>query len=488
MISGHSGTGIYITGTGATANTIAGNYIGVGQDGSLDLGNGTHGIWLLSSASDNTIGGVDNDTVNVIAYNGDAASEYGVYLSGANTDNNKIYRNTIYTNQNEGIKLAFDGANDNQIAPAIIKNLLNGATTAVIGTTESSGFVQLYDASADKEGQTYIGEGTADSAGTWTIAVSIPYYVKDNVLVATATSTLENTSEFSAGYSLSVLLSSYQKISDTEGNFTAVLDNSDNLGTSIANIGDLDGDGVPDLAAGIYNDSDGGSARGAVYVLFMNTDSTVSSYQKISDTAGNFTGTLDNLDRFGHRLTNIGDLDGDGNNELVVGAIFDDDGGSARGALYVLFMQSTGNVSSFQKISDTAGNFTAVLENSDYFPGSVTSIGDLDGDGVTDLAAGAYSDDDGGANIGAVYILFMESTGTVASFQKISDSEGNFNSVVSAQEQFGSSVANVGDLDGDGINDLAVGARTDSDGGSGNGAVYILFLNTTGVVDSYQKI
>ncbi|OVE80808.1 hypothetical protein BVY03_05420, partial [bacterium K02(2017)] len=242
------------------------------------------------------------------------------------------------------------------------------------------------------------------------------------------------------------------------------------------------------MAAGIYNDSDGGSARGAVYVLFMNTDSTVSSYQKISDTAGNFTGTLDNLDRFGHRLTNIGDLDGDGNNELVVGAIFDDDGGSARGALYVLFMQSTGNVSSFQKISDTAGNFTAVLENSDYFPGSVTSIGDLDGDGVTDLAAGAYSDDDGGANIGAVYILFMESTGTVASFQKISDSEGNFNSVVSAQEQFGSSVANVGDLDGDGINDLAVGARTDSDGGSGNGAVYILFLNTTGVVDSYQKI
>ncbi|OVE82357.1 hypothetical protein BVY03_01070, partial [bacterium K02(2017)] len=91
IISGNTGTGIYVTGTGATANTIAGNYIGVGQDGSLDLGNGTHGVWLLSSASDNTIGGVDNDTVNVIAYNGDAASEYGIYLSGADTDNNKIY-------------------------------------------------------------------------------------------------------------------------------------------------------------------------------------------------------------------------------------------------------------------------------------------------------------------------------------------------------------------------------------------------------------
>ncbi|OVE79652.1 hypothetical protein BVY02_02610, partial [bacterium J17] len=156
--SGHSGTGIYITGTGSTANTIAGNYIGVGQDGSLDLGNGTHGIWLLSSASDNTIGGVDNDTVNVIAYNGDAASEYGVYLSGANTDNNKIYRNTIYSNQSEGIKLAFDGANDNQVAPAIIKNVLNGTTTNIIGTTEASGLVQLFEASADNEGQSYLGE------------------------------------------------------------------------------------------------------------------------------------------------------------------------------------------------------------------------------------------------------------------------------------------------------------------------------------------
>ncbi|MCH7576041.1 MAG: FG-GAP repeat protein [Candidatus Marinimicrobia bacterium] len=79
-----------------------------------------------------------------------------------------------------------------------------------------------------------------------------------------------------------------------------------------------------------------------------------------------------------------------------------------------------GTVKSFQKISDTDGNFTAMLEDSDYFGVSVATLGDLDGDSVPDLAVGAYFDDDGGNNRGAVYILFMNVDGTVKSHQKIS--------------------------------------------------------------------
>ena len=114
-------------------------------------------------------------------------------------------------------------------------------------------------------------------------------------------------------------------------------------------------------------------------------------------TQGSFTATLDDSDYFGVSVADV-----------AVGANYDDDGGSNRGALYVLFMNDNGEVVSFQKISDTEGSFTATLDNSDYFGYSVAALGDVNGDGLVDLAVGAYYDDDGGSDRGAVYVLFLE--------------------------------------------------------------------------------
>ena len=100
---------------------------------------------------------------------------------------------------------------------------------------------------------------------------------------------------------------SRQKISDTQGNFTGTLADDDQFGTSVASLGDLDGDGVGDLAVGAILDDDGGPKRGAVYVLFLNPDGTVKSQQKISDTRGGFTGMLDEEDRFGGSAAPLGD-------------------------------------------------------------------------------------------------------------------------------------------------------------------------------------
>ncbi|MFB0516618.1 MAG: leucine-rich repeat domain-containing protein, partial [Candidatus Neomarinimicrobiota bacterium] len=280
----------------------------------------------------------------------------------------------------------------------------------------------------------------------------------------------------------------FQKISDTAGDFTATLDDDDQFGVSVAALGDLDGDGVTDLAVGAYADDDGGIGRGAVYVLFMQTNGTVKSCQKISDTEGSFTAVLDDVDGFGVSLVAIGDLDGDGVTDLAVGACYDDDGGTSHGAVYVLFMQADGTVKTFQKISATEGSFTATLDDLDYFGVSVACLGDLDGDGVTDLAVGAHHDDDGGADHGAVYILFMNTDGTVKSFQKISDTAGNFTATLNVLDSFGASVTGLGDLDGDEVMDLAVGAYADDDGGIYRGAAYVLFMQTNGTVKSYQKI
>ena len=280
----------------------------------------------------------------------------------------------------------------------------------------------------------------------------------------------------------------YQKISDTEGNFTGNLADGNAFGTSVTDLGDLDGDGVADLAVGAPFDGDGGPNRGAVWVLFMNADGTVKSHQKISDSEGGFTGELTDGDWFGESVASLGDLDGDGVTDLAVGAKRDDDGGTDRGAVWVLFLNADGTVKDQQKISDTEGGFTGTLTDTNWFGQSVCSLGDLDGDGITELVVGAELDDDGGADRGAVWILFLNADGTVKSQQKISDTEGGFTGELNDEDYFGRSVTNLGDLNGDGVSDLAVGAYSDKDGGSGKGAVWILFLRVDGMVQSQQKI
>ncbi len=263
------------------------------------------------------------------------------------------------------------------------------------------------------------------------------------------------------------------------------LANGDAFGTSVTSLGDLDGDGVPDLAVGAGRDDSGGTDRGAVHILFMNSDGTVKNLQKI---AHNFAGgpSLVDSDLFGSSVASIGDLDGDGVTDLVVGAQQDSTGGTDRGAVHVLFLNATGTVKNRQKI---AHNFSGgpSLNNGDNFGAAVTAIGDLDGDGVTDLAVGAVYDDTGGTDRGAVHVLLMNTDGTVLSTQKLASGFGGGPSLAN-NDLFGSSLADAGDLDGDGVRDLLVGAREDDTAGADRGAVYALMLNTDGTVQSSFKV
>jgi len=140
-----------------------------------------------------------------------------------------------------------------------------------------------------------------------------------------------------------------------------------------------------------------------VWVLFLNSDGTVKSHQKISDTEGGFTGTFGAFAFFGVSVESLGDFDGDGVRDLAVGAPR-----SGSGTVWMLFLNSDGTVKAHQEISDTAGSFTGTLDNGDSFGGALTSLGDLDSDGVVDLAVGAYQDDDGGVDRGAVWVLFLD--------------------------------------------------------------------------------
>ena len=265
----------------------------------------------------------------------------------------------------------------------------------------------------------------------------------------------------------------------------------DEFGTGSANIGDFNGDGIEDVAIGAPRNNDGGQQAGALYILFMNSDSTVGSFQLISATQGNLpNGTLEFFDFFGFSVSNIGDFNGDGTIDLAVGAPLDDDGGLDRGAIYIFFLNPNATVNSFQKISDLEGGFSppnGTRANGDFFGFSISNIGDFNEDNTTDLAVGAIFDDDETLDAGAIYILFLNMDGTVLSFQKIS-SRGILGSFLDTSDFFGQTISGLGDFNGDGTIDLAVGAPGDDDGGMDRGAIYILFLSANATLDSFQKI
>ena len=109
-------------------------------------------------------------------------------------------------------------------------------------------------------------------------------------------------------------------------------------------MGDMDGNGVNDLVVGaLYDDMDengdvsGGNNRGALHILFMKTDGSVKSTVEINDSTTNGP-TLSDADQLGIGVDNMGDMDGNGVNDLVVGAHLDDEGGTARGTVHILFM------------------------------------------------------------------------------------------------------------------------------------------------------
>ncbi|MDP2312086.1 MAG: MopE-related protein [Pseudomonadota bacterium] len=232
---------------------------------------------------------------------------------------------------------------------------------------------------------------------------------------------------------------------------------SGNLGYSVAT-GDFNGDGNPDLAVGAPGEED---TRGRIYVAFYDDDYTTDDIYE--EDASFYARGPASTDHLGHASA-IGDVTGDGYDDLISCSPDDDDGGTDAGTCWIVAGASTRG-SGATAGTTISGLDTAVItgpsDNSQLgsTPGSLV-LGDLDADGIVDLAVGLPGYDGG---LGAVLVyaggtLSGSETSTTATWFLTGD--GALGTALS-----------IGDVTGDGTNDLLAGAPTA--GSSAEGVVYL---------------
>jgi hypothetical protein len=216
----------------------------------------------------------------------------------------------------------------------------------------------------------------------------------------------------------------------------------DQFGHGVASAGDVNGDGYADVIVGAHANGAGGVGAGAVYVYVGGN--TMDNTADVT-----ITGAVVN-EMFGWTVASAGDVNGDGYSDVMVGTPV------SPGSVYVYLGGNPMN---------TVADVTMTGGAGDYLGSSCSSAGDVNGDGYTDVIAGAASNDAGGTNAGRAYVyLGGSSMNNVADITMTG---------AAANDYLGCWVASAGDVNGDGYADVIVGAYGNDTGGADAGAAYV---------------
>ncbi|MGB1035280.1 MAG: integrin alpha, partial [Primorskyibacter sp.] len=170
-----------------------------------------------------------------------------------------------------------------------------------------------------------------------------------------------------------------------------------------------------------------------------------------------------------------GDVNGDGFDDLIVGAPRNDDAGSNAGAAYVIFGGATPGDIDLSAIPSGAGITILGRAAGDLAGFSVSGAGDINGDGLDDLIIGANESNADGTESGEAYVLYGKTDLADIDLANIDASDGFFIQGDVAGDNAGHSVSGAGDLNGDGFDDLIVGALDGDDGGTNTGEAYVIY-------------
>jgi hypothetical protein len=271
-------------------------------------------------------------------------------------------------------------------------------------------------------------------------------------------------------------------------------------GGSVASAGDFNGDGYTDFIIGaVWADPDGRADAGQTYVVFGGQDvggKAVVELTLLDGRNGFVINGIDARDDSARALGGAGDVNGDGFDDIIIGAIGGDAGADDSGEAYVVF-GSPGPFSSRFELSNLDGDNGFLLQCIDFYDRcglSVNGAGDVNGDGLDDFIVGALladTNDDVNQNAGESYLVFgSPQVGGVGKLNlaQLDGSNGFVLRGANAGDQSGWQASGAGDINADGVDDVIIGAAPASPGGRTEaGAAYVVYgrpgVGSSGVME-----